>query len=155
MSSRGPVTRGANGWLPLTMAFCRAVSPLPLVPTTLSFTPAPLPGVFVFAYMLTSFLCWFSFGKCQVRFGSRGFWRIGWCVSDGSEADAEAPGARTVSRTAWPPVGAAGQDCNGGVHVCVSTCVGFGNPRAHCGVRLALRDLSIKSWISGGKLKSK
>lgn len=41
MSLRGPVTRGANGWLPLTMAFCGAASPPHHTHPNLPFTSHP------------------------------------------------------------------------------------------------------------------
>lgn len=70
------VAQGANRCLPLSVAFCDA--PPPLYLSLLLFLTSPVslssPSVYVLAY----FLCWFSVGKCQVRFCLRGFWQMGW-----------------------------------------------------------------------------
>lgn len=69
------VAQGANRCLPLSVAFCDA-SPLSLSLLLSLTSPVSLssPSVYVLAY----FLCWFSVGKCQVRFCLRGLWQMGW-----------------------------------------------------------------------------
>lgn len=66
---------GANRYLPLPMAFCE----------TSCFPPLSLTSYVSLAvsiYVLAYFLCWFSVGKCHVRFCLRGFWQMGWGTND-------------------------------------------------------------------------
>ncbi len=78
MPSRAPVAQGANRCLPLPMAFCETSCCPPLSLTS-------YVSLAVSIYVLAYFLCWFSVGKCQVRFCLRGFWQVGWSTNDGGK----------------------------------------------------------------------
>lgn len=152
MSSRGPVTRGANGWLPLTVAFCTAASPtFPLVPHHSLFYPSSPPPSWTIcicqcAYQLSLLI---QFRKMSSQIGLQ---RI---LADGSTRKWREWSRRRSSECAHSQrncTAAGGRGVAGPqrrVHACLPTRAGFGKPRTHCGVWLALQDLSIKSWISG------
>lgn len=70
------VAQGANRCLPPPVAFCEAAPPSP--PPLISCV-----SLAVTVYVLAYFPCWFSVGKCQVKFCLRGFWQMGWSTNDG------------------------------------------------------------------------
>lgn len=119
MSSRGPVTRGANGWLPLTVAFCGAASPHSHHSLFYPLAPSWSICICLHAYQL-SLLIQFRKMSSQIRLqriladGLMRKWRE-WSRRRSSECAHSQRNCMTASGrgVAWLPVGAVLQDCNG------------------------------------------